>query len=65
MKMYEDLRKHAQEVDDYFLEQEANGHVINHSIDINYDDRAVDAYYFLNRPLKWIKVDVTIKKAIE
>ena len=60
--MYELLREHAQEVDDYFLEQEANGHVLNHCTNINYDDQIIDVYYFLNRPLKKIVVNVTLNK---
>ena len=63
--MYELLQKHAQEVDDYFLEQEVNGHVLNHSMIINYDDLAVEAYYILNRPLKKIMVNVTLNKKVD
>jgi hypothetical protein len=63
--MYELLREYAQEVDDYFLEQEVNGNVLNHSMIINYDDLAVEAYYILNRPLKKIVVNVTLNKKVD
>jgi hypothetical protein len=46
--MYEILKEYAREVDDYFLEQTASGHVINHTMSINYDDQAIDVYYFRN-----------------
>lgn len=60
--MYELLREYAREVDDYFLEQSASGHVINHTMNINYDDQAIDVYYVFNRPLKSIKVNVVLNK---
>jgi len=63
--MYELLREHAREVDDYFLEQTVSGHVLNHSMIINYDDLAVEAYYVFNRPLKSIKVNVVLNKKPE
>ena len=63
--MYEVLREHAREVDDYFLEQTASGHVINHTMNINYDDQAIDVYYFLNRPLKHIIVNVAVNKKFD
>jgi hypothetical protein len=63
--MYELLREHAREVDDYFLKQTVSGHVLNHSMIINYDDLAVEAYYILNRPLKKIVVNVTLNKKVD
>lgn len=60
--MIQRLREYATAIEDSFLEEVANKSILDFSMDINYDDREIDVFYFPNRPLKFIRVNVVLTK---